>query len=64
MLTGVDPSLNRAVVLFQDVIHVRHRPVPAVFVQSAFNFEPHDCRWIRAVTVGVDDARYRMVLPS
>jgi hypothetical protein len=25
MLTRVDPSLDRAVVLFQDVIQVRHR---------------------------------------
>ena len=42
MLTRVDPSLDRAVVLFQDVIQVRHRPVPTVFIQSAFGFEPHD----------------------
>ena len=26
-------------VLFQDVIQVRHRPVPTFFVQSAFSFE-------------------------
>jgi hypothetical protein len=52
------------VVLFQDVIQVRHRPVPTVFVQSAFSFEPHDRRRVRAVTVGVDDARHGMVLPS
>ena len=58
MLTRVDPSLDRAVVLFQDVIQVRHRPVQTVFVQSAFSFEPHDRRRVRAVTVGVDDARH------
>jgi hypothetical protein len=63
MLTRVDPSLDRAVVLFQDVIEVRYWPVPTVFVQSAFSFEPHDRRRVRAVTVGVDDMRHGMVLP-
>ena len=63
MLTRVDPSLDRAVVLFQDVIQVRHRPVQTVFVQSAFSFEPHDRRRVRTVTVGVYDARHGMVLP-
>ena len=29
VLTRVDPSLDRAVVLFQDVIEVRHRPMLA-----------------------------------
>jgi hypothetical protein len=64
MLTRVDSSLDRPVVLFQDVIQVRHRPLPTVFVQSAFSFEPHDRRRVRAVTIGVDDARHGMVLPS
>jgi hypothetical protein len=58
MLTRVDSSLDRAVVLFEDVIQVRHRPLPTVFVQSAFSFEPHDRRRVRAVAVGVDDARH------
>src|SRR6516225_7546985 len=30
MLTRVDSSLDRPVVLFQDVIQVRHRPLPTV----------------------------------
>jgi len=64
MLTRVDPSLDRAVVLFQDVMQVRYRPVPTVFVQSAFSFEPHDRRRVRAVAVGVDNAGHGMVLPS
>src|SRR5215510_12837155 len=63
-LARVDPSLDRAVVLFQDVIQVRHQSVPTVLVQSAFSFQPHDCGRVRAVTVGVDDARHGMVLPS
>ena len=64
MLTRVDPSLDRPMILFQDVIQVRHGPVPAVFIQSACGFEPHDRRRVRAVTVGIDDARHGMVLPS
>jgi hypothetical protein len=32
--------------------------------QSAFSFEPHDRRRVRAVAVGVDNARHGMVLPS
>jgi hypothetical protein len=50
-------------VLFQDVIQVRYRMVPTVFVQSTFSFESHDRRRVRAVTVGVDDTRHGMVLP-
>jgi hypothetical protein len=56
-LAGVNPPLDGSVVLLQNIIEVRHRPVPAVFIQSAFGFEPHDRRRVRAVTVGVDDAR-------
>ena len=63
MLTRVDPSLDRAVVLFQDIIQVRHRPMPAILGESALGFEPHDRRRVRAVTVGVDDTRHGMVLP-
>ena len=50
-------------VLLHDVIQVRHRTVPTVFVESTFSFEPHDRRRVRAVTVGVDDTRHGMVLP-
>ena len=61
MLTGVNPSLDRAVVLFQNVIQVRHRPVPAIPLKGAFGFESHDRGRVRAVTVGVDDSRRRMI---
>ena len=61
MLTCVDPSLDRAVVLFQNIIQVRHRPVPAVPLKGAFGFESRDRGRVRAVTVGVDDSRRRMV---
>jgi hypothetical protein len=36
--------------------------VPAIVHQSTLGFEPHDCRRVRAVTVGVDDTRRGMVL--
>jgi hypothetical protein len=61
MLTRVDPSLDRAVVLFQNVIQVQHRSMPAIPLKGAFGFESHDRGRIRAVTVGVDDSRRRMV---
>ena len=64
MLTRVDSSLDRPVVLFQDVIQVRHRPLPTVFVRSAFSFEPHDRGRVSRMPIGVDDARHGMVLPT
>jgi hypothetical protein len=64
MLTRVDPSLDRPVVLFQNVIQVRHRPVPAIPLKGAFGFESRDRGRVRAVTVGVDDSRRRMAESS
>jgi hypothetical protein len=34
MLTGADPALDGPVILFQDVIEVRHRSVLAVLLQN------------------------------
>jgi hypothetical protein len=48
VLTRVDPSLDRTVVLFQDVIQVRHRPVPAIPLKGAFGFESNDRGRVRA----------------
>ena len=64
MLAGVNPALDRAVVLFQNVIQVRHRSMPAILLKGTFGFEPLDRGRVRAVTVGVDDSRHGMVLPS
>jgi len=56
MLTGVDPPLDRAVVLLEHVIQIWHRPMPAILGQSAFAFELRDGGRIRGVAVGVDDS--------
>jgi len=37
-LTGVDPALDRPVVLFQNVIQVRHRSMLAIPVKGTFGF--------------------------
>ncbi len=42
MLTRVDPSLDRAVVLFQDVIKVLHRSMSTVLFQNTVGFELND----------------------
>ena len=64
MLTGVDPSLDRTVVLFQNVIEVGYRPMPAILLKNTFGFEPHDRGRVRTVTVGVHNTGQGMVLPS
>src|ERR1700736_6877779 len=61
ILTRVGPSLDRAVVLFQDVVKVLHRAMSAVLLQSTLGFELHNRRRITGVLVGVDDPRVRMV---
>jgi len=55
-LARVDPSLDREVVLFQDVIQVRQWPVPTVLVQSAFSWLDSDGilqLLIREIVLGV-----------
>ena len=61
MLTGVDPPLDGAVILLEHVVQIWHRPMPAILGESAFGFESHDRGRVRAVTVGGDDLRRRMV---
>ena len=63
-LAGVNPPLDGPVVLLQDIIEVRHRPVLAAGVQCSFTLELSNRRRVRAMTVGVDDTRHGMVLPS
>ena len=61
MLTGVDPSLDGAVVLLEHVVQIWHWPMPAILGQSAFSFELRDGGRIRGVAVGVDHPRRGMV---
>ena len=62
MLACAHPAFDGPVILFQNIIEVLHRSMPAILLQSLLGFEPHDGRWITGVLVGVDYARRRMVL--
>ena len=64
MLTGADPAFDGPVILFQHIIEVLNRSMPAILLQSLLGFEPHDGRWITGVLVGVDNPRRRMVLSA
>jgi hypothetical protein len=49
MLAGAYPALDRPMILFQDVIEILHRSMPAILRQSLLGFEPHDGRGITGV---------------
>src|SRR5271165_4724893 len=57
MLACAYPALDRPMILFQDVVEILHRSMPAILLQSLLGFEPHDGRWITGVLVGIDDPR-------
>jgi hypothetical protein len=63
MLARVDPTLDRPVILFQDIIEILHGAVLAVGGQIACGLEHGNGGWISGVLVAVDDPRLRMVLP-
>jgi hypothetical protein len=60
MLTRVNPTLDRPVILFQDVIKILNRSVLTVFLQNTVGFELNDGWWISSVLVGIDYPRCRM----
>ena len=64
MLACADAALDGPMVLFQDVIKILHRSMPAVLLQNTVGFELNDGWWIAGVLVGVDDPRRRMVLSA
>ena len=64
MLACAYPSFDRLMILFQDVIQVRHRPVLAILLKGTFGFETHDRRWVSSVLVGVNNPRLGMVRTS
>ena len=61
-LAGVNPPLGGPVVLLQDIIEVRHRPVLAAGVQRSFTLELSDGGRVSRMPIGVDDTRRGMVL--
>jgi hypothetical protein len=64
MLARVDPTLDRPVILFQDIIEILHGAVLAVASQIACGLEHGNGGWISGVFVAVDDPRLRMVLTA
>ena len=61
MLAGVNPAVDRPVILFKDIVEVLHRSMSAVPLQSSLGLELHDGWRITGVLVGVDYPRRRMV---
>ncbi len=55
MLARVDPTLDRPVILFQDIIEILHGAVSAVVGQIACGLEHGNGGWISGVLVAVDD---------
>ena len=64
MLGCAHPAFDGPVILFQNIIEILHRSMPAILHQSTRGFEPHDGWRITGVLVGVDDPRRRMVLST
>jgi len=55
MLACAHPAFDDSVILFQNIIEVLHRSLPAILLQSTLGFEPLDGWWITGVLVGIDD---------
>src|SRR5271165_584068 len=64
MLACAHPAFDGSVILFQNIIEVLHRSMPAILLQSTLGLEPLDGWWITGVLVGIDDPRHRMVLSA
>jgi hypothetical protein len=64
MLTRVDPSLDRAVVLFQNIVQILYGTVLAILLKGTFDFEPHDRGWVGGVLVSINNPRLGMVRTS
>jgi len=63
-LTCADPALDRAVILFQNIVEILHRSVLTVLLQNTVGFELKDGWGIARVLVGINDPRRRMVLSA
>src|SRR5271166_520331 len=64
ILARAHPAFDGPVILFQNIIEVLHRSMPAILHRSTRGFEPHDGWWITGVLIGIDYARRRMVLSA
>jgi hypothetical protein len=64
MLTRAHPAFDRPMILFQNIVQILHRSMPAILGQSALGFELYDGSQVSGVLVGVDHPRSRMVRTS
>ena len=64
MVAFAYPAFDRPMILFQKVVQILHRSMPAILLQSLLGLELHDGRRITGVLVGVDDPRRRMALSA
>ena len=64
MLAGADPTLDSPMILFQYIVKVLYRSMPAILLQSVLGFELYDGWRVSGILVGVDDPRVRMVRTS
>jgi hypothetical protein len=64
MLACAHPAFDGPVILFQNIVEVMHRSMPAILLESTLAFESLDGWWISGVPVGIDYSRRRMVLPA
>src|SRR5260370_42077492 len=62
MLACAHPAFDGSVILFQNIIEVLHRSMPAILLQSTLGLEPLDAWRITGALVGIYDPRRRMVL--
>jgi hypothetical protein len=61
MLACTHPSFYGPMILFQNIVEVLHRSIPAILPQSTLGFEVHDGWRVTGVLVGIDYARRRMI---
>ena len=64
MLTRADPTLDSPMILFQHIVEILNRSMPAILHQTALGFEFYEGWRISGLLVGVDDPRMRMVPTS
>jgi hypothetical protein len=61
MLTRAEPTLDGPMILFQYIVEILHRSMPAILHWSPLGSELYDGWRVSGVVVGVDDPRVRMV---
>jgi hypothetical protein len=64
MLACAFPTLDSPMILFEHIVEILHRSMPAILHQRALGFEFYDGWRVSGLLVGVDNPRVRMVRTS